>query len=431
MVRKISFQQPDFEAKLAALQDWQPESDPKIDQQVAEIIANTKKNGDQALIEYTKKFDRLDLSGGIEVTTEEVEAALSQCDQASLDALSLAAGRIRLYHERLMPQDLDYTDEHDIRLGNLWRPIECVGIYVPGGLASYPSSVIMNAIPARVAGVKEIHMVVPAPDGKLNPLVLAAAKLAKIDRVFKIGGAQAIAALAFGTETVPKVDKVVGPGNAYVATAKRQVFGHVGIDMIAGPSEILVAADGSNKASHIAIDLLSQAEHDALASSFLVTDDADFAAQVETEVENHLKTLTRENIARKSWENYGAIIVVASMKDAAKVINAIAPEHLELASESAIALLPEITNAGAVFLGPYTPEAIGDYTAGPSHVLPTSGTAAFSSGLSVYDFIKRVSLISCSKKGFDYIAQATEALAEKEGLDAHKRSVTIRRGSNA
>ena len=399
---------------------------------VGEIIKNVKERGDQALVEYTNKFDNagVDSIEQLIVKKEEIESAYDSCDKGVIESLELAAKRIHDYHARQMPEDFIYNDDAGVRLGNIWKAIKNVAIYVPGGLASYPSSVLMNAIPARVAGSENITMLVPAPNGTLNPAVLAAAKIANIDVIYKVGGAQAIAAVANGTETVDAVDKIVGPGNAYVAAAKKYFYGNVGIDMIAGPSEILVVADNKNDPNIIAMDLLSQAEHDKNARSVLITDDEEFAKAVSISVENNLKKLTRGDIAKESWRDNGAIIVLDDLgKEAVEIIDFIAPEHLELAlgDDFAQNLAEKASNAGAIFMGRYTPEAIGDYTAGPSHVLPTAGTARFSSGLSVYDFLKRVSLISCNKESFGELAQPTEILAENEGLEAHALSVSLRK----
>lgn len=413
----------------AFFQNVNEEAAEQVTKTVREIIKDVDFERDKALIKYTNKFDRANISDADEllVSSEEIDEACKNCDPELLSALELAAERIALYHEKQMPRDFSYKDKQGVTLGNVWKPLWSVGVYVPGGLASYPSSVLMNAVPARVAGVKEIIMVVPAPEGNLNPAVLAAARIAGVDQIFKVGGAQAVAALAFGTETVPNVDKIVGPGNAYVAAAKRELFGTVGIDMIAGPSEILVVADKKTDPEWIAADLLSQAEHDENARSILVTDKHDYADKVVEAIEWHLSTLERADIARKSWENNGAIIVDHKFKNVVDLVDYIAPEHLELAIDKPEKLAKQISNAGAIFLGRYTPEAIGDYTAGPSHVLPTSGTAWFSSGLSVYDFLKRMSVIGCTEKSFEALADATQLLAESEGLGAHALSISLRR----
>lgn len=396
-----------------------------------EICENVIKYGDKSIIEYTNRFDRVAITSieQIKVTCQEIDDAYKQLDRKVIDALEIAAKRIELYHKKQMPTDIDYKDDIGVRLGNIWKPIKNVGIYVPGGTASYPSSVLMNAIPAKVAGVDNIVMVVPAPDGKISSAVLVAAKIAGVKKIYKIGGAQAIAALAIGTDSIEKVDLIVGPGNAYVAAAKRYFSGYVGIDMIAGPSEILIISDNKNDPMWIAADLLSQAEHDVNARSILITDDEKYADLVAKSVDEILKDLDRKEIAKVSWKNNGAIIIVPSLNsDAVDLIDAIAPEHLELALDDDVAqrMVNSLNNAGAVFIGRYTPEAIGDYIAGPSHVLPTASTARFSSGLSVYDFLKRVSLIGCSKESFDQLAYVTSLLADEEGLGAHALSVRIR-----
>ncbi len=400
----------------------------KADKAAAEILADVRKNGDKAVIAYTKQFDRLELSAEqLRIPEDEINAAYEACDHTLLDALELAAMRITAYHKKQLPDDEQYVDELGVRLGWQWRAVDAVGLYIPGGLASYPSSVLMNAIPAKVAGVDRIAAVVPTPDGKLNPVVLAAAKIAGITELYRIGGAQAIGALAYGTATIPKVDTIVGPGNAYVAAAKKQVYGIVGIDCIAGPSEILVIADNENNPDWIAADLLSQAEHDPLARSILVTNDEAYAKQVIASVEATIPTLDRADIAQQSWNDCGTVIVTSSLEDAANIANIVAPEHLELAVQKPRELLKHIRHAGAIFLGRHTPEAIGDYTAGPSHVLPTAGAPRFSSGLSVYDFLKRSSIIGCSEESFDILAAPTARLANAEGLGAHALSVTIRK----
>jgi histidinol dehydrogenase len=394
---------------------------------VTPIINAVRTRGDDALIDYTVQFDRQRLTPStLRVSAAEIAQGASLCAPDVVGALKLAAQRIRSYHQAMLPQDYSYIDGAGVRLGWHWSPIDAVGLYVPGGKASYPSSVLMNAIPAKVAGVSRMVMVAPAPEGMLSPAVLAAAQIAGIDEIYRIGGAQAIAALAYGTETIVPVDKIVGPGNAYVAEAKRQVFGRVGIDMIAGPSEILVVADSASNPDWIAADLLSQAEHDSDAQSILITDDAVYAELVAVSVEDTLRRLPREPIARASWEKYGAIIVVDTLESAVPIINQLAPEHLELAVADPELLLPHIRHAGAIFLGRHTPEALGDYLAGPSHVLPTSRTARFSSGLSVYDFITRTSLIGASASGLAQLGAAAATLADAEGLSAHALSVRVR-----
>lgn len=395
---------------------------------VSTIIADVRTQGDAALLTYTTKFDRFTATAeNIQVSGKEIAEALALCTPELLKSLKLAAERIADYSRKQLPEDLDYVDAQGVRLGHRWGAIDAVGLYVPGGTAFYPSSVLMNAVPAKVAGVKRLVMVVPTPEGALHPSLLAAAHIAGVDEIYKVGGAQAVAALTYGTATIAPVDKIVGPGNAYVAEAKRQVFGKVGIDMIAGPSEILVIADKHNNPEWMAADLLSQAEHDGLAQSILVTDDDAFADAVAAAVEATLKTLPREAIARKSWDMHGGIFVVENWEQAAAISNEIAPEHLELAVENPDALLPLIHHAGAIFLGRHTPEAIGDYLAGPSHVLPTSRTARFSSGLSVFDFLKRTSLIGCTPQALSYLTPFADTLATTEGLAAHALSVTIRR----
>ena len=420
---------PGFEAAFARLLDDKRETAADVDAAVKAILADVRARGDAALIELTRRFDRLDLTAAtMRISAAEIEAAAGQCSRETLQALDFAAERIDAYHRRLLPEDLDYVDASGVRLGARWRPLAAVGIYVPGGLAAYPSSVLMNAIPAAVAGVERVVMVVPAPDGKLNPLVLAAAKRAGVSEIFRIGGAQAVAALAYGTATIPAVDKIVGPGNAYVAAAKRQVFGTVGIDMIAGPSEILVIADRGNDPAWIAADLLSQAEHDTAAQAILITDDKSFAEQVARAVDAHLKTLPRAAIAGESWARHGALITVGGWDQAVALADRIAPEHLELALDGAAAddLAARIRNAGAIFIGRHTPEAVGDYVGGPNHVLPTARSARFSSGLGVLDFLKRTSILGCGPEGLRAVGPAALALARAEGFDAHALSIAIR-----
>ncbi len=427
MPLKLSTTDASFEEDFVTLLGMKRESDADVDAAVANIIDDVRTRGDEAVCEYTNRFDRLNIdASGMAVTAAEVDAAIGEIDADLLKSLELAATRIRAYHEKQMPADERYTDESGVELGWRWRAVSAAGLYVPGGLASYPSSVLMNAIPAKVAGVERLVMVVPTPDNKMNPLVLAAARIAGVDEIYRIGGAQAIAALAYGTDTIKPVDKIVGPGNAFVAAAKRRVFGQVGIDMIAGPSEILVVADGSNDPSWVAADLLSQAEHDPVAQSILITDDAGFADQVQVAIDVHLETLPRAEIAGASWRDFGAIVLVENLSQAPALVDRIAPEHLELAVDDPDALAEEIHHAGAIFLGRYTPEAIGDYVAGPNHVLPTARSARFSSGLGVLDFIKRSSLIKCTPESLAKIGPAAIALAESEGLQAHGLSVAIR-----
>lgn len=391
------------------------------------IVARVRKEGDAALVALTAQFDGITLTPQtLAFRKEDIAKARKACDKDVLKALEHAAKRIRDYHKRQLPKNELYKDKHGVTLGWRWGAVDAAGLYVPGGTASYPSSVLMNAIPAKVAGVKRIAMVVPTPRGEINPAILAAADIAGVSEIYRVGGAQAVAALAYGTKTIAPVDKIVGPGNAYVAEAKRQVFGRVGIDMIAGPSEILVVADGKNNPDWIAADLLSQAEHDRDAQSILITDDAAFAAKVEKSLDAILSRLTRASIARASWENYGAIILVKNWTQALPLIDAIAPEHLELAVEKPEALAKQVCHAGAIFMGRHTPEAIGDYIAGPSHVLPTSRSARFSSGLGVYDFLKRTSLIGCSRDGARALAKDAATLADSEGLPAHALSLRLR-----
>jgi len=412
-------------AKFLSLREDQSE---KVSDVVKAIIADVAEYGDNALINHTRKFDRFDCTAAtLQVTQEEIAQAVSLCSPELMKSLKVAAARIKSYSEKQLPKDLDYTDAEGVRLGHRWTPLDAVGLYVPGGTAVYPSSVLMNAVPAKVAGVKSLIITMPAREGKLHPSLLAAAHIAGVDAIYKVGGAQAIAAMAFGTQTIDPVDKIVGPGNAYVAEAKRQVFGKVGIDMIAGPSEILVIADNKNDPKWIAADLLSQAEHDALSQAVLITDDKNFADAVEKEIAAMLATLPRREIAEKSWNDHGATILVKNWQEACDLSNAIAPEHLELAVENPEALLPQVKHAGAIFLGRFTPEAIGDYVAGPSHVLPTSRTARFSSGLSVFDFLKRTSIIGCTEASLKKISPYAETLADAEGLAAHALSLTSRK----
>ena len=403
-----------------------------VDDAAAAIIADVRARGDQALIDLTAKFDRFELSAAtLRLSAAEIDGAAARVPAAQRQALELAAARIEAFHRRTVPADVDFRDAQGVRLGARYRPLQSVGIYVPGGLAAYPSSVLMNALPAKVAGVERVVMVVPTPDGVLNPLVMCATKLAGVTEVYRIGGAQAVAALAYGTATIAAVDKIVGPGNAWVAAAKRRVFGTVGIDLIAGPSEILVIADAANNADWIAADLLSQAEHDAKAQSILVCDDRGFADQVAAAIETTLKGLAKETIARRSWNDYGAIIVVPRLDDAVALVDRIAPEHVEIATEmdAAERLAGRIRHAGAIFLGRHTPEAIGDYVAGTNHVLPTYRSARFSSGLGVADFLKRTSIVGCDEQALLAIGPAAVTLAEAEGLPAHALSVAIRLGA--
>ena len=427
MPLELNSTQQDFETAFTAFLGSAREAEADVDAVVATILDDVKARGDAALLDYTKQFDRLDLEAReLRLETREITDAVKACDGGLIEALELAATRIEDYHRRQLPSDDRYVDTVGVTLGARWTPIASAGLYVPGGTAAYPSSVLMNAMPARVAGVGRLAMVVPAPAGEINPLVLAAAKISGIEEIYRIGGAQAVAALAFGTQTVAPVDKIVGPGNAYVAAAKRRVFGTVGIDIIAGPSEILVVADKENDPDWIAIDLLSQAEHDALARSVLITDDAGFAAAVMEAVTARLKTLPRAEIAGRSWNDHGAVIIVGDLDEAVALIDALAPEHLELAVVDPEKLAERVRNAGAIFLGRFTPEAIGDYIAGPNHVLPTSRSARFSSGLSVFDFLTRTSLVGCDANSLRAIGPAAVTLAQAEGLDAHAQSVAIR-----
>jgi histidinol dehydrogenase len=415
---------PDFAARFAALLGQKREEAEDVDAAVAAIIGQVRSQGDAALAELTTRFDRY--SGPLAFTQAEIDAECARVSAADRAALTLAADRIRAYHSRQLPQDAEWTDETGAMLGWRWTAVEAAGLYVPGGLASYPSSVLMNAIPARVAGVGQLVIACPTPGGVVNPLVLLAARLAGVDTIYRIGGAQAIAALAYGTETIAPVDKITGPGNAYVAAAKRRVFGRVGIDMIAGPSEILVIADRDNNPDWIALDLLSQAEHDESAQSILITDDAAFAAKVARAVEKRLETLERRAIAGASWAQNGAVIVVESLTEAATLSNRIAPEHLELCVADPDALMPLIRHAGAIFLGAWTPEAIGDYVGGPNHVLPTARSARFSSGLGVLDFVKRTTIARMTPEALAAIGPSAERLARSESLEAHGLSVRAR-----
>ncbi|PHP65453.1 histidinol dehydrogenase [Zhengella mangrovi] len=419
--------EPDFETRFSAFLATKREVSADVDAAVRDIIAAVRRDGDAAVIDFTRRFDRTDLSAtGLAVTAAEIDAAAAAVDAGTMAALELARDRIRSHHERQMPKDDRYRDAIGVELGSRWTAVEAVGLYVPGGTASYPSSVLMNAVPAKVAGVERIVMVVPSPDGRINPLVLAAARLAGVSEIYRVGGAQAVAALAYGTETIRPVSKIVGPGNAYVAAAKRQVFGTVGIDMIAGPSEVLVIADGENDPDWIAADLLAQAEHDTAAQSILVTDDAAFGEAVEQAVERQLKLLGRSETAAASWRDFGAVIVVGSLDDAVPLANRIAAEHLEIATADPEALADRVRNAGAIFLGRHTPEVIGDYVGGSNHVLPTARSARFSSGLSVLDFVKRTSILKLGPDQLAELGPAAIALAKAEGLDAHGRSVAIR-----
>ncbi len=430
MALRLSMAQADFEDGFAALLGQKREAAQDVDDAVRAIIADVAARGDLALAEYTKKFDQLDYTvTPMKVGAEEIEAACVQCDRQAFEALEFASARIAAYHEKQRPPDSRFVDAAGVELGWRWTPIAAMGLYVPGGTASYPSSVLMNAVPAKVAGVERIVMVVPALQGEVSPLVLAAAHLAGVTEIYRVGGAQAIAALAYGTQSIVAVDKIVGPGNAYVAAAKRQVFGRTGIDMIAGPSEVLILADGDANADWIAADLLAQAEHDAAAQSLLITSDSALADRVEASLQSQLNDLPRKDIAAASWRDFGAIITCNALEDALPYVNRIAAEHLEIMSADADALAGKVKNAGAIFIGAYTPEAIGDYVGGSNHVLPTARSARFASGLNLLDFMKRTSILKCSPQSLDALASAAIALGHAEGLHAHARSVAIRRNS--
>src|SRR6266705_642801 len=418
---------PDFAERFHAFLATKREASADVEAASRAIIADVAARGDRALIELTRRFDGFDLDqGGLKLSADEIDAGYAVCEARALDALALARDRIEAYHRRQIPADERFIDPLGVELGSRWTAIETVGLYVPGGTAAYPSSVLMNAVPAKVAGVPRLVMVVPAPDGKLNPLVLAAAKLAGIDEIYRIGGAQAVAALAYGTATIAPVDKIVGPGNAYVAAAKRLVFGKVGIDMIAGPSEVLILADRGANPDWIAADLLAQAEHDCAAQPILVTDDAALAQDVETSLAAQLATLPRAAIAAAAWRDFGAVILVPNLAAAVPLVDAVAPEHVEIISREADRLAASISNAGAIFLGAHTPEAIGDYVAGSNHVLPTARSARFASGLGVLDFMKRTSLLKLGADELAKLGPAAMALGRAEGLEAHARSVAIR-----
>jgi histidinol dehydrogenase len=426
MPLRLSASDSGFEKAFADYISRGRETASDVNDVVSDIIGDVRARGDAAVVDYTRKFDRLDVSGGLRIDPELIAAAREACKADEIAALEFAAARIRAFHEHQLPQGFSFTDAEGVRLGARWTPVSAAGIYVPGGTAAYPSSVLMNAVPANVAGVSRIVMVVPTPDGVVNPLVLAAADLSGVDEIYRIGGAQAVAALAYGTGTIVPVDKITGPGNAYVAEAKRQVFGVVGIDMIAGPSEILVVADAENDPDWIAADLLSQAEHDASSQSVLITNSGALADAVVEAAERQLGSLARSDIARRSWDTHGALILVRSLEDAVSLVDRIAPEHLELAVAAPDALAEKVTHAGAIFLGRHTPEAIGDYVAGPNHVLPTARSARFSSGLGVIDFMKRTTLVSCDAESLARIGPAAVTLAGAEGLDAHALSLSVR-----
>ncbi len=427
-IKRLSSSDNDFDLRLDQLLAWENVSDGQVEDVVADILNNVRQHGDAALVEYTNRFDRRQIANVAElsITKAELKDALVGLPEEEREALELAADRIRYYHQHQKQESWNYREADGTLLGQQVTPLDRVGIYVPGGKASYPSSVLMNALPAKVAGVDEIIMVVPAPDGELNPLVLAAASIAGVDQVFTLGGAQAIGALAYGTETVPRVDKIVGPGNIYVATAKRAVFGSVGLDMVAGPSEILVVCDGDTDPDWIAMDLFSQAEHDEDAQSLLVSHDVDFLASVKASMEKLLPSMERAEIIRAALESRSALISVDNIEEAVSLINRIAPEHLELSVADPELLLPKIRHAGAIFMGRYTAEALGDYCAGPNHVLPTSATARFSSPLGVYDFQKRSSVIMCTAEGASTLGKTASVLARGESLTAHARSAEFR-----
>ncbi len=427
MAIRLDTRATDFAEQFRVFLDTKREAAADVEAAVRAIVADVAARGDQALCDYTRRFDQFDLDrAGLRVTEQEIAVAVKSCEPRTLDALSLARERIEQLHRRQIPQNDRFTDALGVELGARWTAIEAVGLYVPGGTAAYPSSVLMTAVPAKVAGVPRIVMVVPAPGGALPPLVLAAAKLAGVDEIYRVGGAQAVAALAYGTATIAPVAKIVGPGNAYVAAAKRIVFGKVGIDMIAGPSEVLILANSTGNADWIAADLLAQAEHDTGAQAILITDDADLAGAVEQSVESQLARLPRKEIAAASWRDFGAVILVRSLEDSLPLVDAIAPEHLEIAAEDAEPLVARIRNAGAIFIGAHTPEAIGDYVGGSNHVLPTARSARFSSGLGVLDFMKRTSILKCGPEQLRALADAAITLGQAEGLDAHARSVAIR-----
>ncbi len=427
MPLRLDSQSADFADRFRSLLALKREDAQDVEQTVRDIIADVVARGDRALFELTAKFDRVDLTKiSLRVPTAEIETAEKSCDENAIAALKFARDRIEAYHRRQKPSDDRFTDSLGVEMGAKWTAIEAVGLYVPGGTAAYPSSVLMNAVPAKVAGVSRLAMVVPAPDGKLNPLVLAAARLAGVDEIYRVGGAQAVAALAYGTDSIAPVAKIVGPGNAYVAAAKRLVFGKVGIDMVAGPSEVLILADKTANADWIAADLLAQAEHDASAQSILITNDTGLADRVEKAVQSQLKTLPRAKVAGASWSEFGAVIVVRKLDDAIVLVDQLAPEHLEILADDPERLVKRIRNAGAIFIGAHTPEAIGDYVAGSNHVLPTARSARFSSGLGVLDFMKRTSLLKCGPEQLRALGPVAIALGEAEGLSAHARSVSIR-----
>jgi histidinol dehydrogenase len=428
---RLDTARPDFGERFADLLAMKREASEDVDAAVRDIIADVRARGDAGLFEYSQRFDRVDLTKvGLAVAPDAIARAEANCPKQVLAALDLAHARIRAFHEKQRPQDQRFTDDLGVELGWRWTALESVGLYVPGGTASYPSSVLMNAVPAKVAGVERLVMVVPAPDGVIDPLVLVAAKRAGVDEIYRVGGAQAIAALAYGTESIKPVVKIVGPGNAYVAAAKRRVFGAVGIDMIAGPSEVLVLADRTGNPAWIAADMLAQAEHDSAAQAILITDEPALADAVETEIARQLETLPRHAIAAASWRDFGAIVRVRELEDAIPLVDRLAPEHLEIIARDADAFSLRIRNAGAIFIGPHTPEAIGDYVGGSNHVLPTARSARFSSGLGVLDFMKRTSILKCGEASLRALGPAAIALGRAEKLEAHARSVAMRLGAN-
>ena len=432
MAIELDMRSADFGSRFDALLHVKRESAADIDAVVAGIIEDVRARGDEALAEFSLRFDRVNLGTmGLAIGSAEIDAAIGACEPRALEALELAHTRVRDYHERQKPGDLRFTDALGVELGWRWRPIEAVGLYVPGGAASYPSSVVMNAVPAKVAGCRRLAMVVPTPDGRINPLVLAAARIVGVDEIYRVGGAQAVAALAYGTRTIPPVAKIVGPGNAYVAAAKRRVFGVVGIDMIAGPSEIVILADSSANPGFVAADLLAQAEHDEAAQSILITDTSALARAAAAEVERQLVTLPREKIARASWRDNGAIILCPKLESALPLIERLAPEHLEIMTRTPEAIAAKIENAGAIFLGSHTPEAIGDYVGGSNHVLPTARSARFSSGLGVLDFMKRTSVLKCDARSLAVLGPPAITLGEAESLEGHSRSVSLRLSAEA
>lgn len=431
MAIRLNAADSNFEQAFRDLLAMKREVSDDVDAIVRDIIEDVKSRGDEALYDFTAKFDRFDArQAGLRISPEEIDQAVAQIEPDVMAALELAADRIRSHHARQMPKDDFYEDALGVKLGSRWTAVEAVGLYVPGGLAAYPSSVLMNAVPAKVAGVERLVMVVPTPDNILNPLVLAAAKLAGVDEIYRVGGAQAVAALAFGTETIAPVYKIVGPGNAFVAAAKRRVFGLVGIDMIAGPSEVLILADKNNDPDWLAVDLMAQSEHDKAAQAILITDDEELASATEEAVERLLTTLPKAEIAGASWRDYGAVITVPDFEVGMALSNRIAPEHLELALDNASAMIDKVRNAGAVFVGHFTPEAVGDYVGGSNHVLPTARSARFSSGLSTLDFVKRTSVLECNAMNLRDIGPAAVTLARQEGLEAHARSVAKRLNQN-